>query len=567
MGSLNLNMGKHKDKDRSRSRSRKKKHHRSRSRSRDRKRDSERNRESERTRDSDRNRDRGEVDTFQPRPRRQTKWSDNPVTTEGGQPQDGNGLNLNDPNVVQGAININTSGTGEGSLKMSQKELFENKLHKARLMGLSARQNAAALSPEELPEEKEQPPVSVQVVNVTNTNASYAAFPGMNPHVLASLNDPLKIKRKIYIPTDRNFNYAGVIIGPRGSNQKRLEEETGCKILIRGRGSQKDSIDDNDDPEPLHVLIIGDSEYHVSKAVEEIERIILTDPAVLNEIRQEQLKMVAKIRNDPDVIDENQRVSVPSDCIGLVIGKGGETIKMLQTESQAKRVQVAPEDPKDNGMRYIYVEGDEEAFLKVKAMIERIVEGHQRQRIATTGRLPNNQLAAKKELTVPDSLVGLIIGKGGANIKEIMSRTGAIISIPPNAVPGLPDRLVTITGYPDHVEAARIEIEKIVQMGHRNQMLKMMNPAMLSQMLAMNMAMMGNFDPYGGQMADPTMQQQMDPQAMDPSTMAYYMQLYGGMQQAAAPQLDPNMLNMMLGMAAPGNMTFPNQGAPGAPPQ
>jgi rRNA processing protein Krr1/Pno1 len=30
-----------------------------------------------------------------------------------------------------------------------------------------------------------------------------------------------------------------MIIGPKGLYQKRLEEETGCKILIRGKGSQK----------------------------------------------------------------------------------------------------------------------------------------------------------------------------------------------------------------------------------------------------------------------------------------------------------------------------------------
>ena len=42
-----------------------------------------------------------------------------------------------------------------------------------------------------------------------------------------------------------------MIIGPKGLYQKRLEEETGCKILIRGKGSQKPGAipqpDDDDD--------------------------------------------------------------------------------------------------------------------------------------------------------------------------------------------------------------------------------------------------------------------------------------------------------------------------------
>lgn len=61
----------------------------------------------------------------------------------------------------------------------------------------------------------------------------------MNPNLINTLNDPSKVKRKIYVPND-NFNYTGLIIGPKGSNQKRMEEEYGCKILVRGQGSQKE---------------------------------------------------------------------------------------------------------------------------------------------------------------------------------------------------------------------------------------------------------------------------------------------------------------------------------------
>ena len=32
------------------------------------------------------------------------------------------------------------------------------------------------------------------------------------------LYDETKIKKKIIIPTDTGFNYAGLIIGPKGSN-------------------------------------------------------------------------------------------------------------------------------------------------------------------------------------------------------------------------------------------------------------------------------------------------------------------------------------------------------------
>ena len=38
------------------------------------------------------------------------------------------------------------------------------------------------------------------------------------------MNDVNKIKRKIFVPKNTTFNYTGLIIGPRGANQKRMEE-------------------------------------------------------------------------------------------------------------------------------------------------------------------------------------------------------------------------------------------------------------------------------------------------------------------------------------------------------
>jgi len=45
--------------------------------------------------------------------------------------------------------------------------------------------------------------------------------------------------RKRYIPWRQypNENFPGLIIGPRGNTQKRLEKETNCRISVRGRGA------------------------------------------------------------------------------------------------------------------------------------------------------------------------------------------------------------------------------------------------------------------------------------------------------------------------------------------
>lgn len=58
-------------------------------------------------------------------------------------------------------------------------------------------------------------------------------------------NNSDRVKRvtlteKILVPVEKypNYNFVGRILGPRGMTARQLEEETGCKILVRGRGNQ-----------------------------------------------------------------------------------------------------------------------------------------------------------------------------------------------------------------------------------------------------------------------------------------------------------------------------------------
>jgi hypothetical protein len=116
----------------------------------------------------------------------------------------------------------------------------------------------------------------------------------LNPLILNSLQDPTKIKKKMYIPKNPGVNYIGLIIGPQGHYQKRLEEETMCKILIRGKGSQKQgSLPQPDDEDDQHILVIGDSRQAVHKAFLIIDRILNSDEELRERIRREQLAVAA----------------------------------------------------------------------------------------------------------------------------------------------------------------------------------------------------------------------------------------------------------------------------------
>ncbi|GBE60192.1 transcription or splicing factor [Babesia ovata] len=85
---------------------------------------------------------------------------------------------------------------------------------------------------------------------------------------------PLKKVRKIIIPLDKypEYNFMGLVIGPRGCNHKRLEAESGAQISLRGRGTikegkQRDHQTDEDAAMPMHVHISADKEECVEKAV------------------------------------------------------------------------------------------------------------------------------------------------------------------------------------------------------------------------------------------------------------------------------------------------------------
>lgn len=83
--------------------------------------------------------------------------------------------------------------------------------------------------------------------------------------------------RKLPIPAAQfpNQSFIGLIIGPRGNTQKRMEQETGCKISIKGKGMRGSTGAEED--EELHVHISGDDEAKVEQAAQMV--LALLQPA------------------------------------------------------------------------------------------------------------------------------------------------------------------------------------------------------------------------------------------------------------------------------------------------
>ena len=123
-------------------------------------------------------------------------------------------------------------------------------------------------------------------------------------------------------------------------------------------------------------------------------------------------------------------IPVPNDCVGLVIGKGGETIRTLQQESGAK-IQVAKKEIPNSTLRNVFVEGPPDKYQKAKELIEDIIREHRRTSdpLIHVGDI-NPFSGSHDRLRVPDKYVGLIIGKSGDNLKGIAQRSNTKIFVP-----------------------------------------------------------------------------------------------------------------------------------------
>jgi splicing factor 1 len=125
----------------------------------------------------------------------------------------------------------------------------------------------------------------------------------LNPALAGSMKPTKRTAEKILIPVADypEINFMGLIIGPRGNTQKRMEQETGCKISIRGKGAhdkkaRREGRVDPDENEPLHVLITcSQGEEGLDKCADMIRKLLNPKAENLEEHKAKQLRELASI--------------------------------------------------------------------------------------------------------------------------------------------------------------------------------------------------------------------------------------------------------------------------------
>ncbi|OAF67237.1 hypothetical protein A3Q56_04833 [Intoshia linei] len=223
------------------------------------------------------------------------------------------------------------------------------------------------------------------------------------------------------------------LIDNNGSELNRITTATGCKIQFTGLAADQMS---------RIAKLIGTSES------------ITTTKSILDSITNSigagkpADGYIIPLSNGTGMVE----LTIPGNKCGLIIGKSGETIKMLQERTGVKMLLVQADNSYTDSSKPLRISGE---LGKLQSAKDFVVDY-----LTKIGALrADSGLAGDMtEISIPEDKVGLIIGKGGETIKQINAESGAHAQLDQNSTSMLPYKILRITGSVQSVEAAIISI-------------------------------------------------------------------------------------------------------------
>uniref|UniRef100_A0A3Q0RN77 KH-type splicing regulatory protein n=1 Tax=Amphilophus citrinellus TaxID=61819 RepID=A0A3Q0RN77_AMPCI len=277
-----------------------------------------------------------------------------------------------------------------------------------------------------------------------------------------STNGQSSSMQEMIIPAGK----AGLIIGKGGETIKQLQERAGVKMILIQDASQPPNID-----KPLR--IIGDP-YKVQQAKE-----------MVNEILRERDHQGFGERNEYGSRmggGGGIEVTVPRHSVGVVIGRSGEMIKKIQSDAGVK-IQFKPDDGTGPD-KIAHIMGPPDQCQHAASIITDLLQSIRAREEGGQGGPPGpgagmppggrgqgrgqgnwGPPGGEMTFSIPAHKCGLVIGRGGENVKSINQQTGAFVEIsrqpPPNGDPNF--KLFTIRGSPQQIDHAKQLIEEKIE--------------------------------------------------------------------------------------------------------
>lgn len=344
-----------------------------------------------------------------------------------------------------------------------------------------------------------------------------SSLPTSNPTAAAIIPPRPRQTVEVMVPINR----ASALLIGNAEPLKRIEKMSGAQII-----HDTDYVSNED----RKFLVTG-----VSEDIDEAKRLMIERP--LN------------FSNHPSVT-----ITVPQVRIGLMIGKGGETIREIQEKSGAKIVMapdLLPADAKPSGdrERIVTVIGESAAIDRAKDMIEEIVFGVVKSGASSILKSIKNSAI----MQIPDSATGAVIGKKAETMKGIQEVSGAKLFVDPAPIAGTALRNVYLSGPDESIALAQQLItEKVRQVdpcfGYNydyNQMYAQpgADPSMMMTGYPQTDPQMMMQQQFYGQQPDQLMQQPMQQQYQaDQQTVMMDFNAYSAYMAQYYPQVDPSVL-------------------------
>ncbi|XP_051523643.1 far upstream element-binding protein 3-like isoform X2 [Myxocyprinus asiaticus] len=231
----------------------------------------------------------------------------------------------------------------------------------------------------------------------------------------------------------------GFIIGRGGEQITRIQLESNCKIQIAS-----DSGGMMDRP----CTLTGTPE-----SIEQAKRLLG--------------QIVDRCRNGPGFhtqMDGNssvQEILIPASKVGLVIGKGGDTIKQLQERTGVKMIMIQ-DDPMPTGSdKPLRITGDPYKVQQARELVAEIIRDKDQGDFRGARSDFGSRLGSSIDVAVPRFAVGIVIGRNGEMIKKIQNDAGVRIQFKPDD--GIsPDRIAQVMGQTDRCQHAVHLINELV---------------------------------------------------------------------------------------------------------
>lgn len=287
----------------------------------------------------------------------------------------------------------------------------------------------------------------------------------------------------------------GLIIGRNGENLRRIEQESGARVQFL---QAKDSR-------------VSEREATISGSLRARET---CKSAIFSTIEENGGQNVpqdkgaytagmpgrAKVNLPALREGENStQIMVPDKTVGLIIGRGGETIKDLQERSGC-HVNILGENKSLNGLRPVNLIGSDRATATAKELILEIVESdnqgqsvggvsggsrsgsnamppsrdrgygnyNDRQGAGGGGGAGGGRDHIEKTIYVPSEAVGMIIGKGGETIKDMQRTSGCKINVNQPSRPDVTRKIDLAGTSRSMADAERVIWEKVETVRQRD---------------------------------------------------------------------------------------------------